>query len=536
MITGTWEQTPRGVSYTREHVEYQEFPEEFFSGADAVVYFGDTFIDDITSLQFSLTERVQPIYGYASYTWDTVARGARVMNGSFRIAFREAGYLFKILERLGEIGTRMGPALGKMLAGEEVPEWHADAMQTIEDILSGNAATRPVNFIMIRPPEYDIPPQDAAIIPARLLGDKLFTAVHWDNDRRLVLLGGREFKPYSVEGGRAQLLLRSVCESLGYEVYWSTDDQSIAILRNGKTIALVTKNEYRTIKLPGDRSTMWSRDLGQRLGLPVEWNSARETAVIGGKEFKPQRVVDGKAYVFIREVAEAHGFFVFWYEKTREIIITPAGGGVITPDNYKTVPGQDRAVMPARIFAVIIGASDFKVADDGVYYFGQRFERVDGVYSEPGVYVREVLENLGYAVHWIQDSGLIIYTPADSVIQPSKAGKELEGFQKSIADYEAEIWADPMTPERGEQRHFRPYFYGSEKEAPLLEHGFDIYIVYGPLPYHVKKRLEVLPDYISYNPTVKAIRNVQLMSCAQILDPTGRPVEEEYAFIARDMD
>ena len=129
---------PSGVKYTPPSysAEYQIFPEEYFSGADVSIYFGDVFVDDITSLSFVLTEMVQPIYGYASYVFDDVARGSRLVQGAFSIAFRESGYLYTILDHIGQLGTRVKPSLAHQALGQSVPQWHARAKQKIEDVLN----------------------------------------------------------------------------------------------------------------------------------------------------------------------------------------------------------------------------------------------------------------------------------------------------------------------------------------------------------------------------------------------------------------
>jgi hypothetical protein len=95
---------PRVVGYNYPTLstttEYQRFNNDYFSGADVRIYFGDIWIDEITSLQFDLREQVQPIYGYASYTWDKVARGTRIIQGSFSINFRESFYLHSAMNSL----------------------------------------------------------------------------------------------------------------------------------------------------------------------------------------------------------------------------------------------------------------------------------------------------------------------------------------------------------------------------------------------------------------------------------------------------
>ena len=104
--------SPRFVSGQRSMVEYQRFSEEYFSGCDVSIYFGDVLVDDIVTMQFSINENVAPIYGYASYTYDAVARGTRLIQGSFRISFKEAYYIHAVtneLENERKTGTTNPP-------------------------------------------------------------------------------------------------------------------------------------------------------------------------------------------------------------------------------------------------------------------------------------------------------------------------------------------------------------------------------------------------------------------------------------------
>lgn len=91
---------PLLVDNSRKMVEYKRFGQDFFSGADTKIYFGDILVDTVMNLQFSMMENVVPIYGYKSYTFDAVARGNRIIKGSFRIAFKEAYYLHSIINEI----------------------------------------------------------------------------------------------------------------------------------------------------------------------------------------------------------------------------------------------------------------------------------------------------------------------------------------------------------------------------------------------------------------------------------------------------
>ena len=81
-------------------VEHQRFSQEYFSGSQVNIYFGDIWVDEITAMELSIQENVQPIYGYASYTADAWARGTRLITGTFRINFKESYYLHAILNEL----------------------------------------------------------------------------------------------------------------------------------------------------------------------------------------------------------------------------------------------------------------------------------------------------------------------------------------------------------------------------------------------------------------------------------------------------
>lgn len=72
----------------------------YYSGMCARIYFGDLWIDEIVEIEWSLQENVAPIFGYASYTWDKVARGNRFVTGSFVINYKEVGYLQTVLNSL----------------------------------------------------------------------------------------------------------------------------------------------------------------------------------------------------------------------------------------------------------------------------------------------------------------------------------------------------------------------------------------------------------------------------------------------------
>lgn len=83
---------------------YQVFPREYFSGIDCYISFDNIPIDEIVTMEMTLQEPIVPIYGYASYTYDAVAHGARIVTGSFTITFKEMNYIRSALVKLSDAG------------------------------------------------------------------------------------------------------------------------------------------------------------------------------------------------------------------------------------------------------------------------------------------------------------------------------------------------------------------------------------------------------------------------------------------------
>lgn len=83
---------------------------EYFSGSQMLLYIGDVWVDEITSLHYGRVTTKQPIYGYASQLWDDVSDGHVLVQGQFTINYKEQGYLWAILRRFKNISTNQ--ALG----------------------------------------------------------------------------------------------------------------------------------------------------------------------------------------------------------------------------------------------------------------------------------------------------------------------------------------------------------------------------------------------------------------------------------------
>lgn len=129
-----------GVTYKNNPstVEHQWFPVEYFSGSDVTIYMGDVFLSEVSAISFTLTERVVPIFSYASRTFDHASRGSRLVEGIIQIPFVEAGYLETILSKIGKNTTdteNAKPKLAYVKGGQSVPSWCADFKMDIEGAL-----------------------------------------------------------------------------------------------------------------------------------------------------------------------------------------------------------------------------------------------------------------------------------------------------------------------------------------------------------------------------------------------------------------
>lgn len=63
------------------------FLKRYYSNIDAEIYVNGKWAEDISSIQWDISQQITPLYGYNSYIFDDVAQGSRLINGSFTIAF-----------------------------------------------------------------------------------------------------------------------------------------------------------------------------------------------------------------------------------------------------------------------------------------------------------------------------------------------------------------------------------------------------------------------------------------------------------------
>lgn len=81
------------------------YVKRYYSVIDAEVYFGNEYVEDVHDINWSVQQQVMPLFGFNSYTYDEVARGNRVIVGSFTINFTSPNYLFSILKAADKANT-----------------------------------------------------------------------------------------------------------------------------------------------------------------------------------------------------------------------------------------------------------------------------------------------------------------------------------------------------------------------------------------------------------------------------------------------
>lgn len=85
---------PKAIS---QPTQARAFEDRYYSGIDVSVYFGPTLIEEAVSIQWQLVENVLPLYGYHRYTFQKVARGTRVVQGTFTLNFQNPTYIDEVI-------------------------------------------------------------------------------------------------------------------------------------------------------------------------------------------------------------------------------------------------------------------------------------------------------------------------------------------------------------------------------------------------------------------------------------------------------
>lgn len=558
---------PKGVEFNKRQTEYQLFPEEYFTGADVYVYFNDVWMDEIIGLTFSLTELVEPQFGYASSTWDYVSRGKRLVKGEFRMAFKEAGYMFVVLDHIGVQGNKKKTAISWLLndTGRDiyddkyrgidgVPDGYMDVLERIETGLQrlyGDDAAKAKSSSSSKKEKYrwefgwDLPLKigspDTKMKDART--SKKYTTQIKQLQQRLTDLGfgfpewnpkwskyyGTHLKNVSsskVSFVTDYWMAKTGKKGLGPKKgnwyvgarYWPKTETYKGVRRtihktmipgNDERSAMVKQLQARLYQYPGGNDTFWT-------GSSKVTDSKKRLAYIkAGSEL----AIDGR----------------YGSGPTGSIKILQKLAGVddgsdglyISEEMYKTLK------LGLKIngkYDVATRVAVWLFQDNQIKKKGNKYK----IKAANGIVDLETRKALA------EDAERTVktVTPGENRY---KAGETAEPL---FALYEKEVWGAPFVNRAEDVRKLESFFYRSRRSnehgihlESLYQEGFDIYINYGPFPQYVQSRMNKINNAASFNTTVKAIRNIQLTDVRQILDAdTGQPIEEVYSFIAQDLD
>lgn len=502
---------PQGINYkpNANTVEYQLFPEEYFSGCDVTVYFGDIFVSDISALQFELQEKVNPVFGYASRTWDAVARGNRMVSGYFKIPFKEAGYIETILGHIAESDNNSRPEIAYKMAGTTGPAWIADTKQTIEEYLTnrtvGSTSTSTTIPNSVFKDKLPVKPGDIGdhITEIRRLYTKAYEKNGWGD-------------PFDQSGSTNEVVKYfndHGCWSYDAMKEWAPTWSSYAY-QPGATGAHKTSDYV----------------------LPIQHRLAQMSD--GSSE--------STDYIYLNDK--------YWGPRTTKVAIQlcQAFGGEGTElrkaadEMQASANANSEKVSSVKPAALIMElASVHPTEDDKKRYSADMYRTALWIKTETGTSAGDNSS--------LKDKGTI--TEADLRYLYELAGETYDGSkteqvqsagaginpEQRLSEYEQEIWGRSFSND--DKHQFQTFFYtdreqkdGTNVQEKLKKTGFDVYITYGPMPEAIVTNGYKLPDAFTFNTTVKSIKNIQLTSTSQVINSDGQPVEEIYGFIAQDLD
>jgi hypothetical protein len=78
------------------------YNKQFFSGQNVYVFLYPHYLNKlvpipVTQMSYGMSQQKSPIYGYASYTWDAVAKGQKIVQGEFSIVFSKPNFIGQLL-------------------------------------------------------------------------------------------------------------------------------------------------------------------------------------------------------------------------------------------------------------------------------------------------------------------------------------------------------------------------------------------------------------------------------------------------------
>ena len=578
--------TPAGVQFNKKQRDYQLFPEEYFTSTDVQIYFNDVYMDEMTGLSFQLNELTDQIFGYASNTWDYHARGRRIVQGQFRIAFKEAGYLWTVLDHLGQMGADSTTHLAWLMNDEKRNIYNGynvapkrsfgQVLENIEDIFYRNHSDptakladvsgtkkETVHFDWLKSGgKMDYKDKDGASKYANV-------TTHFDKKGAISQLQhwlkniGRDGQTFDIPKhplnwqmfykGDTWYKQTKPDSWTGYDA--SKDKAAAKRTVSANNVPALFNNKFITVD-----HLAWAKATNTAFSVPKP-NSGDWYVMM---RFAPESKHGHIQHHVIDERLSGHS----WYERELQMAINRYPGNLNTfwmgsPDKKIKYDGRygSGPVGAIRLLQQIAGYNDGSNGYWVTHQTKQHLEmglEVNGVYDFPtkmAVYLFQQAMSTKGLLPKSKVTGEVDYETMMLMTYERDVAYTVEGaslykpeelYEGRMAMYEQEVWGRSFVDNAESVRKQESFFYrgrgykddhGRKYTDPLHQKGFDIYINYGPLSQYVRSKLFAISHDVSFNTTVKAIRNVQIYDVQQVLDPnTGQCIEEVYLFYAKDLD
>lgn len=573
--------TPVGVKFNKKQRDYQLFPEEYFTSTDCQIYMNDVYIEDMTGLTFALSETTEGIFGYASNTWDYFARGKRIVQGQFRIAFREAGYLWTLMDHFGQKNGQTATHLAWLMNDAQRNIYNGyngapdrtfgQVLETIEDVFYRNHA------------------DSNAKLPDTTGTKKETIYFKWDVKGTHMKLGESDSTPrhsnveerYGTKGAVTQLqtwLKNNKFDIKPMKFNWKqrySGDTWYKEYGNDKLIwngSVSDKNAQPRFAPVLDQGLFSNKFIDEAMnaanaaGIQV----TRPNKTAGDwymiMRYAPRTAHGVQKHKPIIRRAEAHS----WMERELQEAIdrypgeldqfwmgSPDGKTLRYDGRYGSGPAEAIQIL-MRIAGYNDGSNGYWVSSTTKKYLEMGLS-VNGQYDFPtkmAVYLFQSSMAKKGKLKASQVTGAVDYDTMMLMTEQQDVSYTIEGpslykpeelYESRMAMYEKEVWGRAFVENAEAVRKTESFFYrgrlneklndGTKHTDVLHQKGIDIYINYGPLSQYVRSKLFEISHDVSFNTTVKALRNVQIYDVQQVLDPnTGQCIEEVYSFYAKDLD
>lgn len=120
---------------------------DYFSGGQVSLYIGDIWVDEITSMSYNVSQSKRPLYGYSDQLYRAVAEGRVLVQGAFTINFKEAGYLWLILDRYQKLNKQNPGILQPMQEKDRITRNNIEERSDIEAVINQEPANAEIRKI-----------------------------------------------------------------------------------------------------------------------------------------------------------------------------------------------------------------------------------------------------------------------------------------------------------------------------------------------------------------------------------------------------